>query len=113
MHDSNDQQKFIISTSTDDNFETSRLSSGTDVLTGIYLSRLQRTAFTLSGLPDGDEYVHVFGNGSEGSNLEAIGTLIEKLVDILREIPTTQHLEKVMDELSNRFHDLRYLVAIH
>ena len=113
MFENKEPHEISITSSTEDNFNRGHVSASMDVLTDVYLDRLQRTAYALSGLPDGDEYVHVIGRGNEGSNLESIGTLIEKLIDILSEIPTNQHLEKVMEELSSRFHDLRYLVIHH
>jgi len=113
MYKNNESQKIIIAETIKDIFDKQHLTRGVDVLTDMYLERLQRTVYALSELPDGNEYVHIIGNGNEENNLEALGTLIDSLSDVLSCMPTTLHLDKIMKELSNRFHDLRYLVTIH
>ena len=113
MYKENSKENTIVTTPSDSQLETNNLSIGNDVLTDMYIRRLQRTVFVLSGMDDSDEYVHIIGTGREESNFAAIGTLITNLLDTLTETSTNQHLEKVMDELSDRFHDLRYLVTLH
>ncbi|MEW8086484.1 MAG: hypothetical protein AB2823_13030 [Candidatus Thiodiazotropha endolucinida] len=79
------------------------------LLTDAYIDRLQKNAFAMSGMPDGDDYVHIFGHGYESSNFDAIRTLILNRMDVLSELPSTQHLEKILQEIQNRFHDFRCL----
>lgn len=102
-------QQGLVLVDAEENFSAPALSG--DQLTQEYIERLHRAVYKLSGLPDSDELVHVIGHGDEKSNFDALKTLIMSLLDKLSELPKTQHLERVMEELSNRFHEIHYLVA--
>ena len=109
----NKQHNLVLADDINDFEQTEGLTLSGALLTDDYLNRLQRTVSTFAGIPDGDELVHILGNGHEKSNFEAIETLITNLLDVLSELPLTDHFERVMVEIKNRFHDLNYLVTLY
>ena len=109
----NKQHNLVLTDDINDFEEIEGLSLTGALLTDEYLNRLQRTVCTFAGIPDGDEFVHILGKGHEQSNFEAVKTLITSLLDVLCELPLTEHFERVMVEIKNRFHDVSYLAAVY
>ena len=111
MIDSKRKDNNEVTVNIETGLDTDEQSSGDDLFSDEYVDRLPRAVYALSGLSDGDEFVHMIGSGVEKSNFEAVGTLIKNHLDILNDIPSVQHLEKVIEILNNRYQEIQYLAA--
>jgi hypothetical protein len=108
-----ENQITVINEHTAETHKTRTTCKGIDILTEMYLDRLTRTVCALSALPDGNAYTHIIGNDQEDSNQDAIETLIINILDDLNQLPFTQHLDRIMQELNEKFHKLHYLKKLH